>query len=109
LPAAYVYIPERQKKIIKLLTNAYINSVKFAAITTVFPILVQILISKSVPGTTELRLRIPLFSSVAFKKSTKKSFFFKVFLFTETRHLLYVKLLIVKDEKGHNDEDQMHF
>jgi hypothetical protein len=38
LPAVHVYIPERQKKILKLLIYAYINSVKFAAITTIFPI-----------------------------------------------------------------------
>ncbi len=78
LPAAYVYIPERQKKIIKLLTNAHINSVKFAAITTVFPILVRILISY---GSCSFRQWL--------SKCYPKKFFFQVFLFTETRHLLY--------------------
>ncbi len=37
-----------------------------------------------------------------------KKFFFQVFLFTETRHLLYVKLLVVKEERGYNDKDHLH-
>jgi hypothetical protein len=40
MPAAYLYIPERHKKFKKILTsfdtNANLNRVKFAAITTVF-------------------------------------------------------------------------
>ncbi len=40
MPAAYLYIPERHKKFLKILTsfdtNANLNRVKFEAITTVF-------------------------------------------------------------------------
>ena len=91
-------------------TNANLNRVKFAAITTVFPVLLRIRISGSVllsygygSGSGSCSFRQWL------SRCQPKKIFFLSFLFTETRDLLYLKLPIVKDDTTMRSNCTSHY